>query len=136
MTTRFRFMLLLVAFVVGGAYPVHLLTQEAPPGVIRMPGSRLAGVTFPHADHEDRAECVACHHESLPEKPATSEFAPCISCHTDVAEEPMRTNRRDAFHNARATEGLCVDCHIRETEAGSSPPARCVDCHKEEQDGG
>lgn len=132
MRSVYRPGLLAVVVVLAGSFPTYLMTQEAP-DTIHMPGSRRAGVTFVHIDHVDRTECVTCHHEPLPENPGATDQGPCSGCHADIAEEPMRTNRRDAFHNVRATAGICVDCHTTSAESGATVPVRCAECHKTEE---
>jgi hypothetical protein len=132
MKTGTRPVLLALLFLFGGVQPARLLTQEAPPDTIIMRGPTVAGVRFVHVDHVERAECVACHHESRPELPSSDEYGRCSSCHTETVEPPLVTNRRDAFHDRRARQGLCVDCHITEAAAGKATPARCADCHKDD----
>jgi hypothetical protein len=126
-----RPLLALLTFAV--LFPVGLATQTAPE-VIVLKGPTFGGVQFDHVQHVDRAACAACHHESKPELPATSENASCRSCHTETVEPPLVTNARDAFHDRRARQGLCVDCHTTKRDEGRSTPARCTDCHKPDQD--
>lgn len=122
----------LTMVVLAIAFPVALATQAAPDTVI-LKGSTFGGVKFAHAQHEAQTECVVCHHVTRPEMPNTAEYATCKSCHTETVEPPMVTNARDAFHDRRAREGLCVTCHISRAEEGASTPARCSDCHKPDQ---
>lgn len=132
MKSEHRFVLLAAAIVVAVLFPAYMTAQEAGPDIVHMQGGRLAGVTFNHAARATETECVTCHHESKPEMPATSEYGQCSSCHLDTVEAPMTTNRRDAFHDARATQGICIDCHTTDIAAGKTVPTRCRDCHRTE----
>jgi hypothetical protein len=87
-------------------------------------------VTFDHVQHVDRAaDCNVCHHESRPQKPLEAKQQACRDCHTQPAVAPMKTSLRDAFHDAKAAAGTCVDCH-KQTPAPSKPvPVKCADCH-------
>jgi hypothetical protein len=133
MNCGIRPILVIAGIAVAGAFPCHVWAQQSAPDTIVMSGPTSGPVTFPHKAHEARAECMACHHASKPELPATNEYAACHSCHTETVEAPLVTNRRDAFHDRRARQGLCVDCHTTEAAAGKVTPARCSSCHKEEQ---
>jgi hypothetical protein len=126
-----RPILLVLLFLLTAFFPGRLLTQEAPDTIV-MKGPTVGAVTFPHVKHVDFTDCLACHHESKPELPATNEHGRCSACHTDVVEAPLTTNRRDAFHDRRARDGLCVTCHVTEREVGKTTPARCSDCHKDD----
>jgi hypothetical protein len=132
MKTGFRPMLVIVGVVLAGALPVQLPSQQAGPETMVLKGPTAGAVTFPHGAHEGRAECLVCHHASKPELPNVTEYARCHSCHTDTVEAPMVTNRRDAFHDRRARQGLCVDCHTQEAAAGKVTPARCASCHQDD----
>jgi hypothetical protein len=132
MTTGSRLVLTAAALVIGVLLPLELATQQAPDTIL-LKGPTFGGVTFSHIQHVDRGGCMACHHESKPELPATEEYGSCKSCHTLTVEPPLVTNARDAFHDRRARQGICVDCHTTEAANGKTPPARCTDCHKAEQ---
>ena len=118
------------AMVAAGSFGT-LAAQENAPDTIMMTGSSpLGGVMFLHGSHKEKAECTACHHESRPEMPATSEHQACSTCHTKTPTAPMTTSIRDAFHDARAQAGTCMDCHRTESEAGTVVPLKCAECHK------
>lgn len=87
-------------------------------------------VTFTHGKHAQAAECVACHHDSKPEKPHETPRQKCSACHTTPATEPVKTSLRFAFHDTAAEEGTCYTCHKKEAAAGKTVPAECNDCHK------
>jgi len=125
--------LIIAALMLAIAVPARLAPQEAPTEPIVLRGATFGGVKFAHLKHADVAECVVCHHEARPEVPMPDQFASCHSCHTDVAEPPMLTNARDAFHDRRAKQGLCVDCHTTKVAEGMTTPARCAACHKDDQ---
>jgi hypothetical protein len=77
-------------------------------------------------------DCTACHHTSRPEKPLTSTYQSCAECHTKTAAAPMKTNIRDAYHDATAKTGICMACHISEAAAGKVVPVKCTECHKKD----
>lgn len=86
-------------------------------------------VTFLHAAHAERWDCVTCHHESRPEMPLASEHQKCGDCHTQTVAEPMKTSLRSAFHDAEAGQGVCYTCHKEEAAKGVEVPMRCAECH-------
>lgn len=117
---------------VAAALPGRLAAQaETGPETVVYKAERGA-VTFTHAKHAQAAECVSCHHESKPEKPATKENEKCSACHTTPATAPVTTTLRRAFHNTAEKTGVCYDCHTKEAAAGKTMPAKCDDCHKKE----
>ena len=125
-----RFLMIPAALLLAGA-PDGLAAQEvAPPDTVVLSGAPLGDVTFSHAAHATMTECVACHHESRPEMPLESEYQPCSACHTKSPTPPMTTSIRDAYHDARAQSGICVDCHTEETTSSEATvPVRCTECH-------
>lgn len=127
----FKTILLGAAVAVTASFPVSLAAQEAPETIV-LKGPTQAAVTFAHAKHATATECVSCHHESKPEKAKTSDNQKCTECHTKPAEAPMTTVLRDAFHNAMAKQGVCVDCHVKAATEGKTVPVKCADCHKKE----
>lgn len=133
MKPAYRPVLIIAALMLAMAAPARLAPQDAPTEPIVLRGPTFGGVKFVHLKHADVAECAACHHEARPEMPMPDQFAGCRSCHTDVAEAPIVTNSRDAFHDRRAKQGLCVDCHTTKAAEGVTTPARCADCHKDDQ---
>ena len=126
--------LVVPAILVAGSFTSLAAQDVTPPDTVVLTGAPLGSVTFLHGTH-DQSECTSCHHESRPEKPATESFQPCSACHTQPATAPMTTSLRDAFHDARAQAGLCVDCHTQAAEASGSagPPVRCTTCHVRSQ---
>jgi Class III cytochrome C family len=117
----------LIAFV-GSSKSVA--AQENGPETIVLAGAPRGDVTFEHAAHQQLTDCTTCHHEARPEKPLTSEHEACRDCHTNPATPPNTTRTRDAFHDASAKAGICVDCHVKAAVAGKTVPTECADCHK------
>lgn len=122
--------LLLVPFA-----PQALVAQEPEgPDTVRYEVPRGA-VMFAHREHAKGSECVTCHHESKPEKPAKvgadgkQVVEKCSACHTSPASDPMKTTLRKAYHDTANKTGVCIDCHKKETEAGKKAPVACGDCH-------
>ena len=111
--------------------PATAQTPAAPEEIV-LKGPTQGAVTFTHKKHTELGECVSCHHESKPEKAKTADYQKCSECHTKPVAAPMKTVLRDAFHNAMAKQGSCIDCHVKEAAAGKTVPQKCVDCHKKE----
>lgn len=130
MLRTLRLLIVPVALLVVGSVS-GLAAQEdvARPDTVSMDGGRLGQVTFSHAAHETMTDCVACHHESRPEKPATERYQPCDACHVSQPVAPMTTSIRDAFHDVRAQSGVCIDCHKSDADTGAAAPVRCNECH-------
>lgn len=133
MKTAIRFFLMGAAVALVGFSPARLAAQtvEAPEKVV-LKGPTQAAVTLAHKKHAEATECVTCHHESKPEKAKTSDHQKCGECHTKPAEAPMKTALRDAFHNAMAKQGTCVDCHVKAAAEGKTVPVKCAECHVKE----
>lgn len=139
MRAGYKYLLLGTAFACAGSFNGLAAQQKAPPkasakapAVVVLKGAAIGGVKFAHAVHENKTACETCHHASLPAKPLTSPHQQCGDCHTKPVSAPMKTSKRDAFHDALAKKGTCVDCHAKETAAGKVTPAKCVSCHKKE----
>ncbi|HSM50570.1 MAG TPA: cytochrome c3 family protein [Thermoanaerobaculia bacterium] len=94
--------------------------------------AKLGDVTFDHRKHasELKIDCATCHHPSRAERPHAAQQQACRDCHTQPAAAPVTTSLRDAFHNATAKAGLCVDCHLDPKNQGRATPAKCADCHR------
>jgi hypothetical protein len=94
--------------------------------------AKLGAVTFDHGKHasELKIDCATCHHPSRAEKPLAAQQQACRDCHTQPAAAPVKTSLRDAFHDAKAAGGICVDCHRDPKNQGLASPAKCVDCHR------
>jgi hypothetical protein len=110
--------------------------QEAEaPDTIILTGNPMGGVKLEHKLHSTEyggGDCETCHHESKPEKPLTHPQQKCSDCHTRTPEAPMTTKVQAAFHNPVAKEGICIDCHLEQNEAGMAAPTTCTGCHKRE----
>ena len=103
--------------------------EPAGPDTVQYTPERGA-VTFTHGKHAKQVECASCHHDSKPEKPLATPRQKCGACHTDTVEAPMKTDRKNAYHDTSAKEGVCYTCHKKETEAGKEAPITCSGCHK------
>ena len=125
----------ILAVALGAAVAVpRLMAQAKEPATVVLKGSPLGGVKFEHKLHaQDRkVACATCHHASKPAKPMASANQKCTDCHTKPAVAPMKTATRDAFHDAMAKKGTCVDCHVAEVAKGKKAPVKCNECHKKE----
>jgi hypothetical protein len=137
MRALYRLVVAGAAFAVAGSFTSLAAQQKGngaakAPAVVVLKGAPIGGVKFAHAVHETKAKCETCHHASLPAKPLTSPHQQCGGCHTKPAVAPMTTSIRDAFHDAMAKKGTCVECHLKEAAAGKVTPAKCASCHKKE----
>jgi hypothetical protein len=93
-------------------------TPEQDPGpetVVLAEGTKQGSITFGHGTHEDRYECMACHHEM--EDPQ-AEARACHDCHNPQA--------KDTFGAKKAFHLQCLGCHKK--EAGG--PTKCAGCHQ------
>ena len=70
--------------------------------------TKMGTVSFNHSGHQERADCVSCHH--------SGDFTSCTTCHGVDANAPKA---KDAFHS------LCKDCHSAEDRG----PTKCMSCH-------
>lgn len=108
-------------------------TADPAPEIIILTGNPMGGVAFRHRLHTQIREiqCSTCHHESRPQRPATSAYQPCQTCHTESATPPMVTKTQAAFHNPDASAGLCISCHQREDAEHKHKlaPVTCQACH-------
>ena len=113
-------LLMIVSFVVGGA--LIAFAQDKGPAVIELTAKKMGNtvITFPHADHQSRAECITCHHKGTdnPEK------MKCSSCHGVDKSVPKL---KKAYHSKKKSP--CVTCHKAE-KGKSKAPQKCKDCHK------
>jgi hypothetical protein len=122
------------ALALAIAAPSITAQAPKPPASVILKGAPIGGVRLDHAAHTDthKVACTTCHHPSMKQKPAKSDYQKCSDCHTKVAAAPMKTNYRDAFHDAMAKSGLCVTCHMQENKKGKKAPLKCNECHKKE----
>jgi Class III cytochrome C family len=122
--------IVLTLLLIGGCIAVG---QEAPSTPVVLQGPTMGAVKFSHAAHTRVAgKCEICHHASKPEKPLKAAQEACTDCHTKPPTSPVRVSLQAAFHNPRATAGLCITCHKTENAEGKAAPVKCADCHKKE----
>ncbi len=80
-------------------------------------------VKFPHAIHEDKIDCIRCHH-NFDEYGANtgSEGEKCTSCH---GAKKNLISPKEAFHLQ------CINCHRNLMKNGLKyGPIMCAECHK------
>ncbi|KAB2948825.1 MAG: cytochrome c3 family protein, partial [Thermoanaerobaculia bacterium] len=111
--------------------PADLPERPQPAGIVTLP-ARLGPVSFDHGQHASgrKIDCATCHHPSRPEKPLAARQQACRECHAQPAVAPMKTSLREAFHDAKATRGICVDCHRDPKNGDLALPSKCADCHR------
>ena len=86
-----------------------------PETIVMAEGSKQGTITFGHKPHEDRIECMKCHHEMEDPK---GEAQSCRDCHN-----PQAT---DTFGAKKAFHLQCLGCHKEEAKG----PTKCAGCHK------
>ena len=107
--------------------------QTPAQNTLLLKGPSMGAVKFPHAAHLKVAgKCEVCHHASNSAKPLKLPQQACTDCHTKPPTPPVTTGLQAAFHNPKATAGLCITCHNTENSHGKAAPVKCADCHKKE----
>jgi len=132
---RWIYVVTLVAVcALATATGARVYAQAKGPETVVLTGNPMGGVKFEHAKHSATygAKCENCHHASKPEKAMKAAQQKCSDCHTKVAAAPMKTKYQNAFHDATAKSGTCIDCHAKAVTAGKKAPKVCADCHKKE----
>ena len=104
------------------------------PDTVLLKRSTLGVVTFEHKRHaHDRnMKCETCHHGTRPGVAMKTAHQACSTCHTTKPAAPMKTSNRDAFHDALARKGTCIDCHLELNAKAAKKevaPVRCATCH-------
>ena len=103
---------------VADATPAETGAPEQDPGpetIMLAEGSKQGTITFGHKQHEDRIDCMKCHHEMEDTK---GEAQSCHDCHN-----PQAT---DTFGAKKAFHLQCLGCHKQE----AAGPTKCVGCHE------
>jgi ABC-type nickel/cobalt efflux system permease component RcnA len=120
------------ALAIGTAAWLQAQTVKEPDTVL-MKRATVGVVTFEHKKHahEYKVACATCHHPDRPEVPRKAPNQACSTCHTTKPAAPMKTSNRDAFHDALARKGVCVDCHLDLNAKAKKEvaPVRCATCH-------
>jgi hypothetical protein len=118
-----------------GLTAVWLQAQTATePDTVLMKRATIGVVTFEHKlhAHDRKVACETCHHPARPGVPMKTPQQACSTCHTSKPAAPMKTSNRDAFHDALARKGTCIDCHIELNAKAAKKevaPVRCATCH-------
>lgn len=76
--------------------------------------------------------CTQCHRKGQPRSKQSA--VACAKCHKDLI--PAGATIQVASYRApgyvRAMHGLCIDCHLRHSEAAGKPrPTACTYCHRQ-----
>lgn len=99
----------------GGTADAAPEQDPGPATIMLAEGTKQGTITFAHKDHEDRIDCMRCHHEMEdPEGPAQA----CKACHN-----PQAT---DTFGAKKAFHLQCLGCHKEEGKG----PTKCAGCHE------
>ena len=108
------------------------------PDTVLMKRAPLGVVTFEHQlhAHDRKAACATCHHPARAGVPMKTPHQACSTCHTAKPVAPMKTSNRDAYHDALARKGVCIDCHLEANAKAAKKvvaPVRCATCHVKEK---
>lgn len=111
-----------VAFPVAQCSGCHknMENKEAVTDAVVLPAplkaSGFGAVKFLHKTHvgEHEIKCEVCHHRPTGWGTEEATEQMCSKCHTRDPQLPVKTPLERAFHNATATNGLCIDCHKTE----------------------
>jgi predicted CXXCH cytochrome family protein len=127
MSKKSLVMLIVAAFVMSLGLGVTMSLAEADkgPAEITMNADGKKPAVFPHAAHQEKNDCVTCHHKDDGGKQAPlaegDAVAKCLSCHNaDFANEKLRTYKN-------VGHGLCKTCHTKMKADGA--PTKCTGCH-------
>ena len=110
-----------VAFTIKNCNGCHKeMKDKTIKNVVAMPGperaSGFGGVSFVHKTHvgDYKVQCETCHHTLKDASAGSSTQQACSACHTKNPRAPVSTRLEQAFHNADAAKGVCIDCHKAE----------------------
>ena len=127
MSKKSLIVLVVTALTLSQALAVSMSFASADkgPAEITLNADGTKPAVFPHAKHQEKNDCAACHHKAVDGKQAPlaegDTVAKCDTCHNaDTANEKLRT-WKDIGH------ALCKDCHTKMKDAGA--PTKCNDCH-------
>lgn len=114
----------------GLAVSMSFATEKGPAEITLNPDNRDGAAKgkpalFPHAKHQEKNDCAACHHKDVDGKKTPiadgDAVAKCDTCHNaDFADEKLR-KWKDIGH------GLCKACHTKKKAEGA--PTKCGACH-------
>ena len=129
MSKKSLILLVVAAFVMSMGLGVTMSLADNGDAEIIMNADGKKPATFPHAAHQAKNECGACHHyqddagaQVACDDDSLDKIAKCTTCHNaDFANEKLRT-WKEIGH------GLCKDCHTKMKAEGA--PTKCGDCHK------
>ena len=129
MSRKSLILLVVTAFVMSLGLGVTMSLADNGPADITInadsESAKPKPAQFPHAKHQEKNDCAACHHIDDGGKQAPlaegGAVAKCDSCHNaDFANEKLR-KWKDIGH------GLCKDCHKKMKADGA--PTKCTACH-------
>ena len=129
MSKKSLIVLVVSAFAMSLALGVTIsFAVDKGPAEITLNPDGTKPVMFPHAKHQEKNACGACHHTAADGKAvpvgddaAQADFQKCDACHNaDFANEKLRT-WKDIGH------GRCKACHTEMKDKGA--PTKCNDCH-------
>jgi hypothetical protein len=114
-----KIIVLLAALAVGAAlFGTVAMADNQEVIVIDKAQAKKSAVTFPHKAHQDRTDCVVCHHTAK----GADDSESCFKCHgvnPDIPDPSQMSSKKNPFHIK------CIGCH-KEEAAG---PTKCKQCH-------
>ncbi len=117
---RRKTIVLLAVLALGAAlFGAVAIADNSEVIVIDKAQAKKAPVTFTHKAHQEKNDCVVCHHTAKGADDAES----CFTCHgqnPDIPDPSQMSSKKNPFHIR------CVGCH-KEQAAG---PTKCKECHQ------
>lgn len=125
MSRKSLVLLVAAAFALSLGLGVSISLADNGPADITLNADGKKPAKFPHAAHQEKSDCAACHHKEEGGKQVPiaegDAVAKCDTCHNaDFANEKLR-KWKDIGHS------LCKDCHKAMKDEGA--PTKCNDCH-------
>ena len=114
-----KLVVILAALALGAALFGTIAVADNHMIVIDKAQAKKSPVSFPHKAHQDKYECVECHHTAKGADDAQS----CFECHgknPDIPDPGQMSAKKNPFHIK------CIGCH-KEEAAG---PTKCKECHQ------
>ena len=114
-----KIIVLFAALAIGAALFGTVATADSHEViVIDKAQAKKPAVTFPHKAHQDRTDCVVCHHTAK----GADDSVSCFECHgqnPDIPDPSQMSAKKNPFHIK------CIGCHKEEAKG----PTKCKQCH-------
>ena len=128
MSKKSLILLIVAAFVMSMGLGVTMSLADNGDANITLNAEGKKVAQFPHAKHQEKNDCGACHHyqddagaQVACGDDSLDKIAKCDTCHNaDFANEKLRTWKQIGH-------GLCKACHTKMKADGA--PTKCGACH-------